>query len=109
LLIKSNADLREELGIVTGARDAFPRIETAIKGAGSVSVGLRKWNGLLALVDQDGTPHLVVSPSCPQIADFCKKWKGWKDDPLKNVGDAGRYILNRMVGKVEAVSGTQHY
>lgn len=109
LLIKSNADLREELGIVTGAKENFPRIETAIKGAGSVSLGLRKWNGLLALVDQDGTPHLVVSPSCPTIADFCKKWKGWKDDPLKNVGDAARYVLDRMIGKVAAPSGTLHY
>lgn len=110
LVIKDNAKLRDELAQqVKVAPEAFARIETARKGAGSVEHGLRKWNGLLATTDSDGTPHMVLHPRCIQTIAFCKKWAGKKDDPLKNPGDAARYVLNRVVESVGAPSGLLQY
>jgi hypothetical protein len=109
LVIKSNAALRAELATLTGAGDEFPQIETARKGAGSVEFGLRKWNALLATNDYDGTPHMIVSPRCLQVAAFAAKWSGSKVDPLKNAGDAARYVLNRVVGDVQTPTGVLRY
>jgi len=110
LLIKDNAKLRAELAALCRVSvEEFPIIETARKGAGSLDHGLRKWNALLALKDQDGTPHCVVSPRAPVTAKFCGKWSGNKLDPLKNIGDAARYILNRVIDKVATPTGTIGY
>lgn len=110
LISKDNAKLRAELAaLVRVPLEQFPVIETARKGAGSLDHGLRKWNALLALKDQDGTPHIAVNPRAQQTAQFCAKWAGNKNDPLKNVGDAARYVLNRVVGQVATPTGTIGY
>lgn len=105
LVIKDNATLRRALMDVYRT-DVFPQIEVARKGAGSVEHGLRKWNALLASVDGDGRPHMSISPRCIQTADFCAKWKGDSRDPLKNIGDGARYILNRVVENVHTRGST---
>lgn len=101
LIVKDNAKLRQALASEAGVPlDRFPVIETADKRPGSVDSGLAKWNAIAATYDGDGTPHLTVHPDCTHTVAFASQWEpGDNQSPLKNMGDAARYVLNRMVAQ----------
>ena len=43
--------------------------------------------------DDDGSSHFNVHPRAERFAEFCEKFAGDRADPLKDVGDCGRYSL----------------
>jgi hypothetical protein len=45
--------------------------------------------------DEDGTPHLVVDPACPEWIKFAREYRMDPQDPRKDIGDAGRYAIER--------------
>ncbi len=95
---KSNQLLRKHLAYQAGLElGHFPKILTPRKWWGSVEHGLHMLNALAGDFDNDGTPHLIVCPAAPRFADFCDKFAGDKHDPLKDIGDAGRYAVERGV------------
>lgn len=96
LIAKSNADLRRQLARLLGRPvEQLQRIHTPRKFAGSVTHGLRKLNGLFAMRDEAGLPRGVVHPRCEIFRQFCERFQGDRRDPLKDVGDAGRYPVER--------------
>ena len=94
LKAKNNQQLRLQLlhqsGVSSNAEEA-KLIHTPIKGEGSVVAGLHLMNAMLA------EDRLIIDPRCAEFVQACKRFKGDTRDPLKDVLDAGRYILERGV------------
>lgn len=103
LVRKSNTQLRKHLAYQASVplRD-FPKIKTPRKYHGSVEHGLWRINDLLGRFDEDGTAHCFIHPRAERFAEFCSKFAGDLSDPLKDVGDAGRYILELAVRDIPA-------
>jgi hypothetical protein len=70
-------------------------ITTPRKFAGSVAAGLRLINVLSARRD------LVVHPRAERFIRACEVFRGAKDDPVKDILDAGRYAIERVVDGVQ--------
>lgn len=104
LVRKSNTRLRQHLAYLAGVNvGLFPHIEVPYKWSGSVEHGLHLINAAAGTFDDDGTPHLIVNPACQRFAEFCEKFAGNRTDPLKDVGDAGRYILEKAIKEFPAM------
>lgn len=96
LVNKSNMEIRRELARLLGRPyEELKRIHTPRKFAGSVTFGLRKLNGLFGMVDDDGRARGQVHPRCAGFRAFCEQFQGDRRDPLKDIGDAGRYPVER--------------
>jgi len=109
LVRKSNSILRRHLAVLAGiAYNRFPRITTPRKFDGSVVAGLTMLNSLAA-TDTRGTPHLLVSPRCPELARAFMTFQGHKQDPAKDILDAARYPVERLVGSQRAVALSLRY
>jgi hypothetical protein len=110
LVNKGNVLLRKHLAVHAKVRALdFPRIETPKKFHGSVSHGLHLLNALAGDFDEDGTPHLIVNPRAPGFADFCDTFAGDKKDPVKDVGDAGRYAVELAVRDIPSMKLVARY
>jgi hypothetical protein len=95
---KSNRHLRRCLAEIAGVDlQTFPVIKTPRKYHGSVEDGLHLMNALLAERGDDGLPNLLVDPRAERFAEFCEAFNGSRWDPLKDVGDAGRYALEAAI------------
>lgn len=89
---KSNAMLREKLCGIAGAQKTRENwIHTPRKFAGSVHAGLR----LINVMSHRG--DFRVHPRCERFANACISFRGAKDDPVKDVLDAGRYAVEKTV------------
>jgi len=99
LIGKSNRDLQLQLARLEGLRvEQTAPIETPRKFHGSVFHGLRKINGLCgSRVGDERAPGLLVHERCTQFRAFCETFAGDSRDPLKDVGDAGRYPIERWI------------
>lgn len=98
LVKKSNELLRRHLAAEVGIKHGmFPRILTPRKFWGSVEHGLHLMNALYGNFDDDGTPHMTVDPDAPGFAKFCETFAGDRHDPLKDIGDAVRYAIERAI------------
>ncbi len=106
LVSKSNRDLLRQIArIIRRPVEQCARIHTPQKWAGSVTHGLRLLNGLFGSRTEHGEPRaLVHSSKCPNFIQFCRTFRGDRRDPLKDVGDAGRYPVERNV-KVRSWAG----
>ncbi len=106
LVSKSNKDLLRQIArIICRPVEECKRINNPQKWAGSVTHGLRLLNGLFGSRTEDGHPRaLVHATKCPNFIQFCKTFRGDRRDPLKDVGDAGRYPVERNV-KVRSWAG----
>jgi len=60
-----------------------------------VAAGLRLINVLSARRD------LVVHPRAERFIRACEVFRGAKDDPVKDILDAGRYAIERVVDGVQ--------
>lgn len=110
LIRKSNTQLRKHLAYQAKVTvREFPTIRTPKKWWGSVEHGLHLLNALAGTFDDDRTPHLFISPAAERFADFCDNFAGDRRDPLKDVGDAGRYIIERAVRDVPSMRLVARY
>lgn len=104
LVRKSNNLLRKHLAFQAKTTlGAFPKISVPYKWGGSVEHGLHLMNAVLGDFDDDGTPHFIVNPRCERFIEFCEKFAGDRKDPLKDVGDAGRYILEKAIKELPSM------
>ncbi len=104
LVQKSNNRLRQFLAYLSKVNvGAFPKIAVPHKWSGSVEHGLHLMNALLGDFEDDGTPHFIVNPRCQRFAEFCEKFAGDRKDPLKDVGDGGRYILEKAIKELPSM------
>ena len=93
---KSNAILRRYLAALSGRTiDESKWIATPRKYAGSVAAGLRLINVLSARGD------LLVHPRAERFVDACYRFQGSKSDPVKDILDAGRYAIERLIDGVQ--------
>jgi len=98
LVSKSNRDLRRQLARLVGRPvEQTDWIHTPKKWAGSVTHGLRLLNGLFGARTEAGSSRGIVHPRCERFRKFCETFQGDRRDPLKDVGDAGRYPVERNV------------
>jgi phage terminase large subunit-like protein len=110
LVRKSNTILRKHLAnqakvplVSAPGAPGFPHFRTPQKHAGSVENGLWLMNALLGDFEQDGTPHMMIHPRCERFAAFCDGFDGDRWDPLKDVGDAGRYPIEVAIGETPSM------
>jgi hypothetical protein len=109
LVRKSNTILRRHLAALAGiAFNRFPRITTPRKYDGSVVAGLTLLNSLCA-TDTRGTPHFIVHPRCGELARAFMQFQGHKADPNKDIIDACRYPVERLIGSQRAVALSLRY
>jgi hypothetical protein len=97
---KNNHALRLQLLAQAGISTNDPRakwIDTPRKGDGSVVAGLHLVNMMFA------EDRLLVDPACKEFRRFLLNFKGDHRDPLKDVGDAGRYILEHGADSVRSM------
>lgn len=73
------------------------KVETAYKPAGSVENGLRLINSLLAKRTDDEQPMAAFHPRTEELVQACERHQGAKKDPLKDILDAYRYPVMRIV------------
>ena len=98
LVQKTNKELRRELALVLGVKVEDTKwIVTPKKWDGSVRSGLRQMNGLFGARDPDGKPIALVHERMTRFRKFLDTFKGDRRDPEKDVGDAGRYPVERNV------------
>lgn len=98
LVSKTNRDLLRQIARLEGRPvEDLKRIATPKKWAGSVTHGLRLLNGLFGETDENGKPRGIVHPRCERFRAFCETFQGDRRDPLKDIGDAGRYPVERNV------------
>lgn len=96
LISKSNKDLQRQLArLIDRPVEELNRIHTPRKFAGSVTHGLRLLNGLFGASTEEGRPRALVHPRCEGFRAFCERFQGDRRDPLKDIGDAGRYPVER--------------
>lgn len=109
LVRKSNSILRRHLAALAGLPyNRFPRITTPRKYDGSVVAGLTMINSLAA-TETRGTPHLLLHPRCQELARSFMTFQGHKADPGKDLLDAARYPIERVVGPQRAVALSLRY
>lgn len=97
LVGKTNKDLRLQLArLMDVPVEKTASIRTPKKWDGSVTYGLRLMNGLFGS-RVDDKPAAMVHPRCARFIEFLWKFAGDRRDPLKDIGDAGRYATERMV------------
>lgn len=95
---KSNNDLRRELALYLDLPLArIPAFKVPKKGRNSMTWGVAFLNTLFGRYDEDGTPHAIVDQSCKMFQRFCLEFDGDKFHTTKDVGDAGRYPVERAV------------
>ena len=95
---KSNADLRREFARILGIRLAKVRsFKVPKKGRNSMTYGVMYLNTLFGRFEDDGTPHIMVDPRCAGFIDFLNRFDGDKWHETKDVGDAGRYAIERSI------------
>lgn len=95
---KSNTQLRQELALVLGVHvSRVPRFAVPKKGRNSMSWGVAFLNTLFGRFEDDGTPHAMVDSSCVEFCKFCEEFDGDKYHKTKDVGDAGRYPVEKAV------------
>jgi phage terminase large subunit-like protein len=109
LVRKSNAMVRRQLAYQAKVPlPDWPHMATPAKWAGSVESGLDLINGLMAT--HSGTsPHFRVHPRCAEFTAFCEKFNGNSRDPLKDIGDAVRYPVERAIIARSSVALTARY
>jgi len=89
---KANADMRRELARVAGIEFARTKwIETPNKYRSSHITGLEVMNALFA------RGAAIVDTRCEKFATACERFRGRKDDPHKDILDAGRYGMEAAV------------
>lgn len=94
---KSNADIRRHLA--RQLRRPVERcawIETPTKWSGSVAYGMRLMNSIMGRTT-DGRPNWRVHPRCVESIKAYKTFRGDRRDPGKDVLDAQRYAVEKMV------------
>lgn len=97
---KSNRLVRQEMALYLDIPvGRIPAFSTPKKGHFSMTYGVAFLNTLFGRYDDDGTPHALVDPRCKHFIQFCKKFDGDKFHPTKDVGDAGRYPVERAVAR----------
>lgn len=107
---KSNTRLRQHLAYQTKVPvGRWKRFHVPYKFGTSVEHGLWLWNTLLGDADDDGTPHCFIDPRCVRLHQFCAEFVGDRRDPLKDVGDAGRYILELAIKEVPGMKLVARY
>ena len=93
---KSNGMLRRYLAVQAGIPyEKSKWIVTPRKFAGSVAAGLRLINVLAS------RGNLQVHPRCERFVRACEVFRGHKDDPVKDILDAGRYAIERLIDGVQ--------
>lgn len=97
-VMKSNRDLSRYLAQQLKRK---PRemmwIETPRKFSGSVSHGFRLMNATMGRTTEDGASHFLIHPRCNRLTDAVKGFKGDRRDPHKDILDAARYGIERLV------------
>lgn len=96
---KSNGTLRIQLLAQAQISSNDPEAKLIItprKGDGSVIAGLHLMNAMFA------EDRMFVHPRCTEFRQFLLRFKGDSRDVLKDVGDAGRYILERGLSQIAA-------
>jgi hypothetical protein len=95
---KSNRDLQKQFARLLGRRtDEIARIEVPYKFTGSVGYGCRVMNAIMGRRDEQQLSHFRVDPKCVHFANAVTKWKGSTKDPLKDIIDAVRYPVEKIV------------
>lgn len=95
---KSNDRLRRALADLAQVPvREFPKIHVPYKYAGSVDDGLTQINALMATLDENGIPHLLIDERCERLRAFCSDFDGNPYHPTKDSGDSFRYIFERAV------------
>ena len=97
---KSNAEFRTHLLAAAGipARDRRAKlIHTPTKWSGSV------WHGLGLINAAFAEGRAWVDPSCVNLIEAFRKFKGDSRDPVKDVLDAARYAVERATGATQRV------
>lgn len=105
LKAKNNQELRIQLLFQSGIStkdDAAQLIHTPQKGDGSVVAGLHLMNAMLA------EERMFIDPRCTEFIQAVKVFKGDTRDPMKDVLDAGRYILERGVVSRDMITIRAH-
>lgn len=100
-LAKSNGDLRKELArLARVPADSF-WIATPHKFGGSVRRGWQLLNGIMAArwpgQAQAGRSRLMLHPRAELVAKAAQAFRGGKADPNKDILDALRYPVERLV------------
>ena len=96
IIRKSNSALRRALAdALHRPLSAVKWIEEVAKFSGSEISGLELLNSMAGRAEEDGTPHLIVWPTCPEWIRFAKEYRLDPHDPRKDIGDAGRYAVER--------------
>lgn len=113
---KTNKDIRHQMARIL-KRDSkdLKFIDVPHKFDGSVASGIRTLNAMMGrrddLVssgDRLGTPHFLVSSACPRFAAAAAKWRGSPKDNLKDILDAVRYPVEKVV-KAQVMSFQVNY
>lgn len=99
---KSNRELLLQLARLLGREpSSMKRIETPRKWGGSVTYGFRLMNAAMGRTDPLGQPHFRVDARCVKFADAARRWRGAPKDVLKDILDAARYPMERVVSPGE--------
>lgn len=91
---KTNGDLRRALLTELEISPTDERalwIHTPNKFTTSMYYGLHNMDDLF------GSGRAFVSPACQRFIKACENFRGKRDDPLKDILDAGRYAFERAV------------
>lgn len=96
---KSNGDLRRQMArILNRPSQVLKFIEVPHKFDGSVSSGIRTMNAIMGRRDpQLGIGHFQVSPMCPKFIAAAGKWNWQKKAMEKDIIDAVRYPIERII------------
>lgn len=102
---KTNQDLRRHMARILGRpSEKLKWIETPKKWDGSVTYGFRLLNAIMGrrtdpsgAVDLMAPSHFQARPSCVRFAQAAQRWKWNPKDPAKDILDAVRYPIERIV------------
>jgi hypothetical protein len=102
---KSNGDLQRQLARLIGRpMESTKRIEVPYKWDGSVMYGFRLVNAMMGRRDDGavegdkmGGAHFQVVANCPKFANAASKWKWNPRAPEKDILDAVRYPIEKIV------------
>ncbi len=100
---KSNRELFLQLArLLRKEPTDMKRIDTPRKWGGSVTYGYRLLNAVMGRRDEElGLPHFTVDTGCVAFADAAKRWRGNPKDNLKDILDAVRYPIEKVVAPGE--------
>lgn len=96
---KANTELRIQIARLLGRQvDALKTIFRPYKWSGSVIYGFRLINAVMARKDDDGrSQFLVDAQACPKVCEAAQKWRGAPKDKFKDILDALRYPVEKIV------------